>query len=453
MTAESSAANAVQTTAPTPAEQAEQTPAPPLATAQASEIKGRPRWRAIIPISILLLAAAIFFAITGAWNSWVGGREIQETDDATLRSDLTPLSTRVSGTVAQVAVNDYQKVKAGDLLVQIKDDDYRAQVEQAQAAVRAAEAAIENNQRQKALQDARIAQAQAGIEAARAQVAQAQAGIEASQAQIKGAEAAAQATKADVVRTESERRRQESLVEASAATRQRLEQVVADAERFRSILASREAELAQSHAGLAVRKSDLAQAEAALLGRNADLEAQRRQRAVLDSQEGQLRADLSAKQAGLKVAETNLEYTRIVAPADGVVGERKVRAGQLVSPGTQAISLVQSAPWVMANYKETQLTDVRKGDPVEITVDAFPGLTIKGRVEEIAPASGSQFALLPPDNATGNFTKIVQRIPVKIVLDAGANVRERLRPGMSVISKIKTGSGRDRVAAAPGEKQ
>jgi len=363
------------------------------------------------------------------------------------------LSTRVSGTVAQVAVNDYQKVKAGDLLVQIKDDDYRAQVEQAQAAVRAAEAAIENNQRQKALQDARIAQAQAGIEAARAQVAQAQAGIDASQAQIKGAEAAVQATKADVVRTESERRRQESLVEASAATRQRLEQVVADAERFRSILASREAELAQSHAGLAVRKSDLAQAEAALLGRNADLEAQRRQRAALDPQEGQLRADLSAKQAGLKVAETNLEYTRIVAPADGVVGERKVRAGQLVSPGTQAISLVQSDPWVMANYKETQLTNVRKGDPVEITVDAFPGMTIKGRVEEIAPASGSQFALLPPDNATGNFTKIVQRIPVKIVFEPDANVRERLRPGMSVISKIKTGGGRDGKAAPAEEKQ
>src|SRR5262245_48526907 len=120
MTAESSAANAVQTPAPIPAEQAEQTPAPTLATVQASEIKGRSRWRAIIPISILLLAAAIFFAITGNWNSWVGGREIQETDDATLRSDLTPLSTRVSGTVAQVAVNDYQKVKAGDLLVQIK---------------------------------------------------------------------------------------------------------------------------------------------------------------------------------------------------------------------------------------------------------------------------------------------------------------------------------------------
>lgn len=165
-----------------------------------------------------------------------------------------------------------------------------------------------------------------------------------------------------------------------------------------------------------------------------------------------MRADLNAKQAGLKVAEINLEYTRIVAPANGVVGERKVRVGQLVSPGTQALSLVQTEAWVQANYKETQLTNVRKGDPVEITVDALPGVTIKGRVEEIAPASGSQFALLPPDNATGNFTKIVQRIPVKIVLDADANIRDRLRPGMSVISKIKSGGGRDGKAAPAGEK-
>src|SRR6266571_4531453 len=415
-------------------------PSPAQPVAPISKTKEKRKWRyvAIVPVVVLLLAGAMLFSITGNWNSWISSREIQETDDAYVRADLTPLSTRVSGTVAEVAVNDYQKVKAGDLLVQLKDDDYRAQVEQAVAGVRAAEAAIENNQGQKALRDARIEQAKAGIEAAKAQVAQAQAGIEVSKAQIKGADAAVQATKADVVRTELERRRQESLVEASAATRQRLEQVVADADRFNAIRASREAELAQAHAGLAVRESDLAQAEAALLGRNADLEAQRRQRTVLDSQEGQLRADLNAKQAGSKVAETNLEYTRIIAPTDGIVGERKVRAGQLVSPGTQALSLVQSNPWVLANYKETQLTNVRKGDPVEITVDALPGVTIKGRVEEIAPASGSQFALLPPDNATGNFTKIVQRIPVKIVLEADANVRERLRPGMSVFSRIKT---------------
>jgi membrane fusion protein (multidrug efflux system) len=143
------------------------------------------------------------------------------------------------------------------------------------------------------------------------------------------------------------------------------------------------------------------------------------------------------------VVQTNLEYTRIVAPADGVVGERKVRVGQLVSPGTQVLSLIGGTLWIQANYKETQLTNVRKGDPAEATVDAFPGVVLRGHVEEISPASGSQFALLPPDNATGNYTKIAQRIPVKIALDPDPAIAGRLRPGMSVIAEIKTsGNGK-----------
>jgi membrane fusion protein (multidrug efflux system) len=430
------------TTPPTPREGV----VTPISRAQE---KAKRRWSFVPPLVILTLAAAMLFGIAGNWNSWVSNRETQETDDAYVRSDLTPLSTRVSGTVAQVAVNDYQNVKAGDLLVQLKDEDYQAQVEQAAAVVKTAEAAIENIQRQKLLQDARIAQAEAGIEAAKAQIAQAQSGIEASTAQIKDAEAAIEATNADVVRTEAERRRQEALIDAGAATRQRLEQVVADADRFRAQLSGRQATLAQAHAGLNARHADLAQAEAGLLGRRSDYDAQRRQRDVIDSQEAQARADLSARRAGLKVAQTNLEYTRIVAPADGVVSERKVRVGQLVSPGTQVLSLVQSEPWVLANYKETQLAHVRKGNAVEITVDALPGVVLKGHVEEIAPASGSQFSLLPPDNATGNFTKIVQRIPVKIVLESDANI-ERLRPGMSVIPRIKTNTT-SRDTASKGE--
>jgi len=410
----------------------------------AVEEKKLPRWIGLIPVVFIgLLAAALFISITANWNTWVSSRETQETDDAYVRSDVTPLSTRVSGTVAVVAVNDYQKVKAGDLLVQLKDDDYRAQVEQAAAIARTAEAAIENVKRQKLLQDARISQAEAAIEAANAQIAQAEAAIEGSTAQIKDAEAALQATKADVIRTESERQRQQALIEAEAATRQRLEQVVADAERFRANLAGREAALAQAHAGLLARRADLAQARAALIGRRADLEAQRRQRDVIDVQEAQAYAELLARRASLKVAQTNLEYTRILAPADGIVGERKVRPGQLVSPGTQVLSVVQSEPWILANYKETQLAHVRKGNAVEISVDALPGIVLKGRVAEIAPASGSQFTLLPPDNATGNFTKIVQRIPVKIVLEPAGKDLDQLRPGMSVIPKIRTNTTSD----------
>ena len=170
----------------------------------------------------------------------------------------------------------------------------------------------------------------------------------------------------------------------------------------------------------------------------AELEAQKRQRAVLDSQELLLRADLNAKRASLALAQTNLGYTRIIAPESGIVSERKVRPGQLVSPGTQVISLVQSEVWVQANYKETQVRHIRAGDPAEIRVDAFPGVTFRGKVDQVSPASGSQFALLPPDNATGNFTKIVQRVPVKIVLDPGQANAERLRPGLSVIATVRT---------------
>ena len=219
---------------------------------------------------------------------------------------------------------------------------------------------------------------------------------------------------------------------------QKLEQAVADEERFQAQRASRLAEIDSAGAQLASRQADLQRARAHLDNSRAELEAQRRQRAVLDSQEQTLHADLSARQAALELARTNLGYTRIVAPQDGIVGERKVRAGQLVSPGTQIVSLVENQIWVQANYRETQLLRIRPGDRAEIRVDALPGLVLKGHVEEIAPASGSQFALLPPDNATGNFTKVTQRVPVKIVLDDHQNGTERLRPGLSVVASVRT---------------
>ena len=394
------------------------------------------RW--MVPALILLMAAGILVLIAGSWNTWASERPAQETDDAYLRADLTPLSTKVAGLVANVAVSDYQPVKAGDLLVQLRDEDFRAQVEQAEAAVSAGEDALINNKRQKDLQDARIAQAAQGIAAAEAGITAAEAGIEAAQSSISNARSGIEGVKADVERTLLERRRQEALVATESATRQRLEQVVADEQRFRALLASREDELAAATAQLASRQADVARARAQLGSSQAELEAQRRQRAVLDSQELLLHADLSAKRASLSLAQTNLGYTRINAPENGIVSERKVRAGQLVSPGTQVISLVQSEVWVDANYKETQVRHILAGDPAEVKVDAFPGVIFRGKVDHVAPASGSQFALLPPDNATGNFTKVVQRVPVKIVLDTGQPESARLRPGLSVIATVRT---------------
>ena len=392
----------------------------------------------LVPAIILLMAAGIVFLIAGNWNTWASERAAQETDDAYFRADLTPLSTKVAGLVASVAVSDYQPVKAGDLLVQLRDDDFRAQVQQAEAAVLSGEDALINNRRQKQLQDAHIMQADDGIRAAEADIAAAEAGIEAAKSAVASTRSGIDGVKADVERTLSERRRQEALVATESATRQKLEQAVADEERYRAQLASREAELAASTAQLTSRQADLARARAQLGSKKTELEAQKRQRAVLDSQELLLRADLDSKRASLALARINLGYTRVTAPENGIVSERKVRAGQLVSPGTQVISLVQSDVWVQANYKETQVSHIHAGDPAAIRVDAFPGVIFRGRVDQVSPASGSQFALLPPDNATGNFTKIVQRLPVKIVLDPGQGAATRLRPGLSVIATIRT---------------
>ena len=414
-----------------------------MADSQVVSVNQRPTWKQrlkmfVVPMLILLMAVGILILTAGNWNNWASDRPSQKTDDAYIRADLTPLSTKVAGLVASVAVSDYQPVKAGDLLVQLQDDDFRAQVQQAEAAVTAGEDALVNNQRQKELQDSRVVQAGDGIGASQADITAAEAGIAAAESAIVNSKSAIEGAKADVQRTTLERRRQEALVAAEAATRQKLEQAIADEHRFNAQLASREAELSTATAQLASRRADLARAQARLESTKAELEAQKRQRAVLDSQERMLHADLQAKRASLALAQTNLGYTRIVAPENGIVSERRVHPGQLVSPGTQVISLVQTDVWVEANYKETQLRRIHAGAPAEIRVDALPGLVLRGKVDQVSPASGSQFALLPPDNATGNFTKVVQRVPVKILLDPRQAGAERLRPGLSVVATVRT---------------
>ncbi len=339
-----------------------------------------------VTIAILLLAGVVVALFVTRWDSWVGASVRQTTDDAYLRSDITPLSAKVEGYVRRVPVNDFQQVKAGDLLIEIEDDDYRARLDQAQADLAGAEAAIENLKSRKALQHSQIAEAQDAINA----------------------------TQADVDRTRKEAARQQTLLATTFGTPQRVEQAVADEKRF-------EANLAHGQAGLA---------------------AAQRQLSVLDTEESQLRAAAKGKQAAFDLAKIELGYTRITAPIDGMVSERGVRAGQYVHDGTQVISVVPLRNvWVVANYKETQLTHVKIGQRAEITIDTFPGVIVTGRVDSISPASGSQFTLLPPDNATGNFTKVVQRIPVKITLDRSHPLDGQLRPGMSVIATIRTDTG------------
>jgi len=385
-------------------------PLPPESDKPAASSHGSVGWKKYVtPLLVVALALAVLITITRNWNAWEGGKVEQVTDDAYVRGDLTPLSTKVAGIVRTVHVSDFQGVHKGDLIVELQDDDYRAQADQASAAVEAACAAIENNRRQRELQDARIAKALAGIDQAKAQIAAVEAGRD--------------AVSADLVRAHSERKRQEGLYQTHSATQQKVEAAVADDERLSAQLVGRDADLKQAQTML--RSSELT------------AEAERRSKAVLESQDMQLQADLRAKQANLTAAMVNLGYTKIYAPGEGTVGERQVRPGQLVSPGTQVIAFIDVTKWVLANYRETQLTNVKIGDPAEVRIDQYPGQVIHGRVLEIAPASGSQFSLLPPDNATGNFTKVVQRIPVKIALDDTA-FAAKLRPGLSVITTVRT---------------
>lgn len=339
-----------------------------------------------VRIFILVLIGGLVFVVTREWNWWAGSSTLQTTDDAYLKADTTPLAAKIPGYIKVVPVQDFQRIHAGDVLVEIVDDDYRAQLAQAEANVTAAGAAIENIEQQKRLQETLIEQAKAEIAS----------------------------SEADVTRYHLEAARQQNLLtDKFAGTPQLVEQAVDNEKRATSSLALNQAKLDQ----------------------------QRQQINVLESQKAQAAAALEGQKAARNLASINLGYTRIVAPVDGMLSERLVHAGQYLSVGTQVISLVPLPNvWVIANYKETQMTNIRVGQKVRVTVDAFAGKVLNGHVDSWSPASGAEFALLPPDNATGNFTKVIQRVPVKIVLEHDPSLANLLRPGMSVIATIDTSS-------------
>jgi membrane fusion protein, multidrug efflux system len=345
------------------------------------------RWgRFAMPLFAIVVAIGFVALATLRFDEWVGNATIQTTNDAYVRAELTRLSSRVSGEVLTVDVADFQRVKAGDLLVQIDPADYEAQVAQAQANVAAAQAALDNLANQIELQYATIAQAQAARLSAEAME------VEARQ----------------------EQERQQSLSQTESGTRQRLEQAVAA----------------------------YAKAQADVRASRAVIAAQQHQLEVLQGTRKQRAADVDAAKATLASAKLKLGYTKIAAPFDGIVGERQVQPGDYVNVGTNLLNVVPLPKvYVVANYKETQLAHVTPGQLVEITVDSFPREKLRGKVERIAPATGAQVALLPPDNATGNFTKVVQRIPVRIQIDEGQPMLARLVPGMSVVTHIDTKAG------------
>ena len=343
----------------------------------------------------LLMAGAALAVLAGAswyaYDYWTVGRFEVSTDDAYVKADNTTIAPKVSGYLHEVLVGDNERVKAGQVLARIDDRDYAVALEQSRADVAAAEAAVSSKQAQ----------------------------LDVQQSVIEAAKATLDVDTASATFTRQENKRYTDLAATGYGSVQNAQAAQSRDAGALAAIERDKANIASAINQVELLKAELSQAVAAVA----------RARAVL------------------RQAELNLSYTTIVAPIDGVVGNRTLRAGQYVQAGTQLMSLVPaSGAYVIANYKETQLTDVKAGQAVDIEVDMFPGQVVHGHVDSLAPASGQEFALLPPDNATGNFTKVVQRIPVKIALDSAS---VELRPGMSVIPTIQTEKQQPAAASVP----
>jgi membrane fusion protein (multidrug efflux system) len=332
---------------------------------------------------LLVVAGAAFVgaAVWLGWYWWTTGRFIESTDDAYIGGEVTTLSSKVAGFIERVAVVDNQSIKAGDLLVKIDDRDYRAQLAHAKASVAVQQATLANLDANRHLQEAMMEQASADIAATTAELARAKRDVD----------------------------RYRMLSNDRFASLQRFQQADADYEKARA----------------ADRKA------------RAALDAAERRLGVIDTQKRQTQAALDQAAADCDLARLNLGYTEIRAPIDGVVGNRSARAGAYATVGGQLLAIVPaSALWVDANFKESQLARVREGQPAEVIADVLPGVSFRGRVASLAPATGAQFSVIPPENATGNFTKIVQRVPVRIRLEDDAAEFGRLRPGLSVVVHV-----------------
>ncbi|MEH6691117.1 MAG: HlyD family secretion protein [Pseudorhizobium pelagicum] len=353
----------------------------------ASEPSTLPTRSTPFKIRVMTAVGLVICASCGvlAYRYWTVGQYLETTDDAYVKTDLTAVAPKVSGYISEVLVSDNDRVEAGQVLARIDDRDYQNALLQARADVTAANAAIANIDAQIELQQSFIAQA----------------------------EAAEDASQASLTYAESDASRTQRLIEKGVGT-------VARAEQSQSV---------RDQAYAAVKRD-----QAARLATEAKLP-------VLQTQREQAIAQRQRAAAALAQAELNLSHTRILAPIDGTVGARTIRLGQLVAAGTQTMVVVPlHAIYVIANFKETQLTYLRVGQPVTISVDSFPDQPVKGHIDSISPGSGSEFSLLPSDNATGNFTKVVQRVPVKIEIDQDLPLGH-LRAGMSVVPTVNIREG------------
>jgi membrane fusion protein, multidrug efflux system len=350
---------------------------------------------------------------------WYLGRNKESTDDAFIESDVVPIAARVGGTVLSVAVNENQMVKQGDALFELDPKDYQLKVGQLTAMVAAGEAraAVARNDTGlvQASTKATITQAEAGLAAAQAMVAQAEAQRSAAESQAKLAIADVERYRTLLAKDEISRQRLDQAITAADAAK-------AQAESARKAVTSAEAMVRQA------------------TGKLDEAKTAPKQIAVKESQVGSAVADLQTLQSQLASALQDLSYTKVTAPSSGRVARKSVLVGQVMQANQTALYIVTGQPWVIANFKETQLTRMAVGQKVDVKVDAFPDQPLHAHVESLQAGTGSRFSLLPPENATGNYIKVVQRIPVKIVFDEKPEILAKLAPGMSVVPEVHLGS-------------
>ena len=381
-----------------------------------------PRFRIAVIAGLIVLAVVGFFL-------WRHFTSYEGTDDAQIDGHLNSVSPRVSGHVIKILVQDNQFVQAGTPLIEIDPSDYQVAVERARAAYSDANATAQAAQVNVPITSvgtsSQVVDAEGNVENATA-------GISMAQRQLEAAKALLAETEANNVKAQNDLVRYKQLVDKQEISQQQYDQAVASAKATESMVAAQKAQVAGSEQAIVQSKAKLNQAQAGL--RQANTAPQ--QLSVIRSRAQSAQAQAESKKAELDQAQLNLQYTKIVAPVSGIVSNRTVEVGQNVAPGQELMKIINLDDiWVTANFKENQLREMRVGQPVTISVDAYEK-KYKGRVESVAGASGSLMSLLPPENATGNYVKVVQRIPIKIVFDAGETKEHLLRPGMSVEPKV-----------------
>lgn len=394
------------------------------------------RLRLIVPVALVFLVA-----VAALWW-YYAGRE--STDDAQLEAHVTPMGAKVGGQVLKVHVHDNQPVKAGDVLVEIDPRDYQAALDRAQAELTSAEAAAEAASVgvpiARTETSSGVVSARGGLEQAQAAVSAAEREIEAATARLASAQAIERQRLAESQRATRDAERLEGLVAKDEVPRQQYDTAVAGATVAKAAADAAHAAVAEAQTSIGVAEQHARQSRGELDRAGAQVRVAQiapEQLRVTRAQANAAQARVQQAKAALDQARLNVEYTTVKAPSDGVVSRKTVEPGQIVQAGQPLFALVDlDHLWVIANFKETQLADIRVGQSVDVSVDALGGHGFHGRVDSIAAATGARFSLLPPENATGNFVKVVQRVPVKITLDAGQDPEHRLRPGLSVVPVV-----------------